>query len=76
VPKCFSGETFRFYREEQARRREREAAAAARAQLEAEEWKREQHRLLLDPNTPEDHKNMIREWLGIPSEQGAATAES
>ena len=76
VPKCFSGETFRFYREEQARRREREAAAAARARLEAEEWKREQHRLLLDPNTPEDHKNMIREWLGIPSEQGAATAES
>jgi hypothetical protein len=76
VPKCFSGETFRFYREEQARRREREAAAAARAQLEAEEWKTEQHRLLLDPNTPEDHKNMIREWLGIPSEQGAATAES
>ena len=76
VPKCFSGETFRFYREEQARHREREAAAAARAQLEAEEWKREQHRLLLDPNTPEDHKNMIREWLGIPSEQGAATAES
>ena len=76
VPKCFSGETFRFYREEMVRRREREAAAAARAQLEADEWKTEQQRLLLDPDTPEDHKKMIREWLGIPSQQGAATGGS
>jgi hypothetical protein len=76
VPKCFSGDTFRFYRAEQIRRREAEAIAAAKAQVEADEWKAEQHRLLLDPNIPEDHKNMIREWLGIRSEHGAASAGS
>jgi hypothetical protein len=76
VPKCFSGDTFRFYRAEQVRRREAEAIAAAKAQVEADEWKAEQHRLLLDPNLPEDHKNMIREWLGIRSEKGAVSAGS
>jgi hypothetical protein len=76
VPKCLSGETFRFYRDQQIKRRDEEAAAAARAQLEAEEWKAEQHTLLLDPNLPEDHKNMIREWLGIRPEKGAASVGS
>jgi hypothetical protein len=76
VPKCFSGDTFRFYREEQVRRREAEAVAAAKAQVEADEWKAEQQRLLLDPNLPEDHKKLIREWLGITSERGTASAGS
>ena len=65
VPKCFMGESFHHFRAEQGRRRKEQAEAEARAKIEAEEWRREQHRILLDPATPEDHKAMIREWLGV-----------
>jgi hypothetical protein len=65
VPKCFIGESFQHFRAEQGRRRKEQAETDARAKIEAEEWRREQHRILLDPATPEDHKAMIREWLGV-----------
>ena len=65
VPKCFMGESFQRFRAEQGRRRKEQAEAEARGKIEAEEWRREQHRILLDPATPEDHKAMIREWLGV-----------
>ena len=76
VPKCFSGESFQRYREEQVRRLEQEALVAASAKREAEEWRKEQERLLVDPDVPDDHKALIREWLGIPLEQGAASPDS
>ncbi len=76
VPKCFLGETFQLYRAEEQKRLEREADEAARVKKELEEWRQEQHRILLDPKVPEREKIMIRDWLGISSEQGAATAES
>jgi hypothetical protein len=72
VPKCFSGDTFRFFREEQGRLRELAAADQTRRQAEDAEWRAQQEKLLLDPDVPDDHKKLIREWLGI-SKQGAAS---
>ncbi len=75
VPKCFLGETFRLYRAEEQKRLQQQVEDAARVKRELEEWRQEQHRMLLDPNVPEHDKIMIREWLGIPSEQGAAAPD-
>jgi hypothetical protein len=76
VPKCFSGESFQHYRVEKRILFERRAEAEERSKREAEEWRHEQQRLLLDPDVADDHKAMIREWLGLPSEQGAASPDS
>jgi hypothetical protein len=65
VPKCFVGESFRHFRAEQGRLRKEQAEAEMRAKIEAEERRREQHRELLDPATPEDHKAILRRLLGI-----------
>jgi hypothetical protein len=75
VPKCFSGETFRYFREEQGKLRELAVADEARHQAEDAEWRAHQEKLLLDPALPDDHKKLIREWLGI-SKQGVGFAES
>jgi len=65
VPKCLSGEAFRFYREEQLRRREAESASEAQRQAELENWRRDQEAQLADPTVPEEDKNFIREYLGL-----------
>jgi len=65
VPKCFSGEAFRLYREEQMNRREAEAAYEARRQAELDEWRREQEAQLADPKVSEQDKQFIRECLGV-----------
>jgi hypothetical protein len=65
VPKCFSGEAFRLYREEQAKQREAEAVYEAKRQAELDEWRREQEGRLADPNVSEEDKRFIRECLGI-----------
>ncbi len=75
VPKCFIGESFQHFRAKQGRLRKQQTEAEERAKIEAEEWRREQQRMLLDPATPEDHKAMIREWLGVPSEKGSASPD-
>ena len=65
VPKCLSGEAFRFYREEQVKRREAEAAYESRRQAELDEWRREQEARLADPNVSEQDKQFIRECLRV-----------
>ena len=65
VPKCFSGESFRLYRDEQRRRREAEEAAERERQRELDEWRREQESRLADPSVPEEDKRLIRECLGL-----------
>jgi hypothetical protein len=65
VPKCLSGDAFRFYREEQMKRREAEAAYEARRQAELDEWRREQEAQLTDSSVCEEDKQLIREWLRI-----------
>ena len=65
VPKCLSGEAFRFYREEEMKHREAEAAHEARRQTELDEWRRDQEAQLADPSVSEQDKLFIREWLGI-----------
>ena len=65
VPKCLSGEAFRFHREEEMKRREAEAAHEARRQTELDEWRRDQEAQLADPLVSEQDKLFIREWLGI-----------
>jgi hypothetical protein len=65
VPKCFSGESFRLYREEQRKRRDAEVAEELQRQRELEEWRREQEQRLADPEVAEEDKRLIRECLGI-----------
>lgn len=55
VPKCFSGESFRLYREEQRR----EAADRPRPR------EREAEERLADPLVPEEDQHLIRECLGF-----------
>jgi hypothetical protein len=69
------GESFQHFRAEQGRLRKQQAEAEERAKIEAEEWRREQQRMLLDPATPDDHKAMIREWLGVSSEKRSASPD-
>jgi hypothetical protein len=64
VPKCFSGDTFRQYRQAEARRRDEEAVRELGRQAELDEWGREQRARLNDPTVPDDEKQLIRRWLG------------
>ncbi|HTF62756.1 MAG TPA: hypothetical protein VK638_08595 [Edaphobacter sp.] len=65
VPKCFSGEAFRIYRQNQLKLREEEALREARRQEELDEWRREQEAQLTDPEVSEQEKKFIRECLGF-----------
>jgi hypothetical protein len=65
VPKCFSGESFGQYREQQRRSREEEQAMRDRQQAEIEQWRREQEAVLADPLATEEEKRFARETLGM-----------
>ena len=65
VPKCFSGEAFRLYRETQAKQREAEAVYEAKRRAELDEWQAEQQARLVDPDVSDEDKRFIRECLGI-----------
>jgi predicted transcriptional regulator len=65
VPKCFSGEAFRLYRETQAKQREANAAYELKRQAEIDEWQADQKARLADPNVSDEDKRFIRECLGI-----------
>jgi predicted transcriptional regulator len=65
VPKCFSGEVFLLYREEQTKQRQAEAAQEASRRSEVDAWEREQHARLADPKVSEEDKQFIRNCLGI-----------
>ena len=65
VPKCFSGESFGQYREQERRRREEERVVRERQQAEIEQWRREQEAVLADPLASEEDKRFARETLGL-----------
>jgi hypothetical protein len=65
VPKCFTGETFERYRQQEHKRQEEERAVRERQQAEIEQWRREQESVLNDANASEDDKRFARQILGI-----------
>ena len=65
VPKCFAGETFERYREQERRRLEEERAIRERQQAEIDEWRREQEAVLADPEASGEDKRLAREILGL-----------
>jgi predicted transcriptional regulator len=65
VPKCFTGEAFQLYREEEKRRRAAEEASEVKRDAELDEWRKEQKARLEDPEVSEDDKQFIRECLRI-----------
>ena len=68
VPKCFAGEAFRQYRQEEKTRQEAEAATRERQEADIERWRKEQETVLNDPNSPEEDKRFARRILGIEPE--------
>jgi predicted transcriptional regulator len=65
VPKCFTGESFRLFREERERQRRQAEELRLQQEREVEEWRREQERLLADPDASEDEKRWARTLLGL-----------
>jgi hypothetical protein len=66
VPRCFEGESFRQFRESEARRRE---AAALREAAQEEEMRRflEEQRAVLDnPRASEEERRFARHYLAMP----------
>lgn len=65
VPRCFSPDSLRIYREERERKREGKALSEGRELAAMERWRREQEASLSDPNVPEQEKHLIRLCLGL-----------
>jgi hypothetical protein len=65
VPKCFSGEAFAMYREQELKRRREEETRRKQQEAEIEQWTREQQALLADPNASEEDKRFARQILGL-----------
>jgi hypothetical protein len=65
VPKCFTGETFECYRQQEQKRQEEQRATRERQEAEIEQWRREQESVLMDENASEDDKRFARQILGI-----------
>jgi predicted transcriptional regulator len=68
VPKCFSGETLRSYRERRDRQRNADQARGWEEQASVDRWRREQEASLSDPNISEQEKHLIRLCLGLNTE--------
>jgi predicted transcriptional regulator len=68
VPKCFSGETLRSYRERRDRQQNLEEARGWEEQASVDRWRREQEASLSDPNISEQEKHLIRLCLGLNTE--------
>jgi hypothetical protein len=62
VPKCFSGETLRTYRNQQTKE---QTGHDAEEVVAMERWRREQESLLSNPNVSEQEKHLIRLCLGL-----------
>ncbi len=69
VPNCFTGEAFRFYREQQEKRFQELALKEATQQAELDRWRLEQEGKLSDTSVPEEEKQFIREYLGIKPQE-------
>jgi hypothetical protein len=65
VPKCFSGQALRQYRDEQRREQESGPGRVAEEQASIDRWRREQEAALSDPSVSEQEKHLIRLCLGL-----------
>ncbi|MBV9264981.1 MAG: hypothetical protein JO061_02315 [Acidobacteriaceae bacterium] len=65
VPKCFSGEVLKKYRNDRMREQESESSREAEEQASVDRWRREQEAALLDPSVSEQEKHLIRLCLGL-----------
>jgi len=65
VPKCFVGETFTRYQQEERKQQESERIIRERQEAEVEQWRREQELTLSDPNASEEDKRFARQVLGL-----------
>ena len=65
VPRCFEGESFRQYRETEARRREATEREQAAREEEERRFRAEQQAILNDPKASEDERRIAREYLGL-----------
>ena len=67
VPKCFSGESFQKYREQQRTNQQGAEGRENSEQNAMERWRREQEASLGDPKVSEQEKHLIRLCLGLNS---------
>ena len=65
VPRCFEGESFRQYRETEARRREAAEREQAAREEEERRFRAEQQAILDDPKASEEERRIAREYLGL-----------
>ena len=65
VPRCFEGESFRQYRETEARRKEAAEREQAARDEEERRFQEEQQAILHDPKASEEERRIAREYLGI-----------
>ncbi len=63
VPKCFAGEAFQLFRSAQKGAEEKRMAEQGMRDAELENFRREQHAVLEDPNAPEADKEWARQFL-------------
>jgi len=65
APRCFEGESFRQYRETEARRRQAAAREQAVREEEERRFREEQQAILENPAASEEERRIAREYLGI-----------
>jgi hypothetical protein len=65
VPRCFEGESFRQYRETEARRREAAGREQAAREEEERRFREEQQAILDNPKASEEERRIAREYLGV-----------
>jgi hypothetical protein len=63
VPRCFEGESFRQYRETEARRREATEREQAAREEDERRFREEQQAILEDPKASEEERRIAREYL-------------
>jgi len=65
VPRCFEGESFRQYRETEARRREAAQREEAAREEEERRFREEQQAIANDPKASDEERRIAREYLGL-----------
>jgi hypothetical protein len=65
VPRCFEGESFRQFREAEAKRREAAALQESAQEEEVRRFEEEQRAVLHDPASSEEDRRFARHYLGI-----------
>lgn len=65
VPKCFTGQAFVLYREQEQKRQDQDKIRREQEEAEIREWKCEQELVLSDPNASDQDKQFAKQILGI-----------